>query len=911
MTDPPDREIFGRDREISELLALLTDTATLGVVLSGGPGIGKTRLARAVASAYASVSGAETIGFDGSAYEDPGAALIRLVARLRERPRAARDGGPGGVGAPPLILVEGLVEGLAEADHGGVPAAVARAGVRLIVTAREPLAAASSAGFAARTVGPLPVPFDCSALDLDSMCRIPSVRLYVASLRALNPAFRVQHDNQEAVARTCAELRGIPGALVLAARIAALEGPEVLWAALDGRFDPGPEGPPGAGGDSGSLARLLDAYGGPAPATPSSRATPSPRAAATDPDASVRARRHPELGDAERRLLACSRLFSGGAGPEALRRIAGVPLNAFPAALETLLGRHLLSVSALPSGRLDGFTRTRLHIPFEPSVPTAGPDSAPAPAHDNPRLSHARYYAELARTAARRIAEGDQYAGITAFRSEERNIRCALDTLIGVGAADEATALVDHARTYWYASGAPFTWAERLTALPETPADTPRRTRLNLLLAEAAIRAGEPEAALALLGQADADRAAVVGRAERGDEAADDAEEALLAARLLHLRGIAEAPHRPGEALAALHTAVAGHRSHIGDGHALHRVMLDASLAEFLHGSPAKAMALAVEALSGAIRRRDVLVSGTALLQLSVFAAARGREAEADGYFDRAVAGLRTLGAPAVLGALLSVLGTPLLPRTTARAADVVRCLGACHAARGAGGLLDEPGYPDFTVGRLEGHMRRHLGERGFLAALSDGAGTPLPDLVKEFAARCGRLQPAPDPDPGRNPNVTRNRNVTPDPLMSATSDRDAATPTNRSLATARPEPRASAKPHPRPDRTAHPYAGPPDADGPTLPPAPGCGGPLPGDPLTPRQSQVSALITLGLSNKQIARRLQISEWTVVNHIRETMRKLGCSSRVEIANWVHHTTDASALSPSAPAPTRVPAPAPG
>ncbi|NUS85711.1 MAG: ATP-binding protein, partial [Streptomyces sp.] len=158
MTDPPDREIFGRDREISELLALLTDTATLGVVLSGGPGIGKTRLARAVTSAYASVSGAETIGFDGSAYEDPGAALIRLVARLRERPRAARDGGPGGVGAPPLILVEGLAEGFAAADHGGVPAAVARAGVRLIVTACEPLAAAaaaSSAGFAARTVGPL------------------------------------------------------------------------------------------------------------------------------------------------------------------------------------------------------------------------------------------------------------------------------------------------------------------------------------------------------------------------------------------------------------------------------------------------------------------------------------------------------------------------------------------------------------------------------------------------------------------------------------------------------------------------------------------------------------------------------------------------------------------------------------
>ncbi|MGY0056085.1 LuxR C-terminal-related transcriptional regulator [Streptomyces sp. LZ34] len=906
MTDPPDREIFGRDREISELLALLTDTATPGVVLSGGPGIGKTRLARAVAAAYASASGAETIGFDGSAYEDPGAELIRFIERLRERPRAARDGGSGGPGEPPLILAEGL----APAGHAGVPAAVARTGVRLIVTAREPLAAAaaaSSAGFAVRTVGPLPVPLDCSALDLDGMCRIPSVRLYVASVRALNPAFRVQYHNQEAVARTCAELRGIPGALLLAARIAALEGPEVLWAALDGRFDPGPEGPAGAVGDSGSLARLLDAYGGPA------RATAPPRAPAMDPGASVRARHHPPLGDAERRLLACARLFSGGAGPEALRRIAGVSLNAFPTALESLLGHHLLSVSALPSGRLDGFTRTRLHIPFESSAPAAGPDCAPAA--DDLRLAHARYYAELARTAARRIAEGDQHAGLTAFRSEERNIRCALDTLIGVGAADEAIALVDHARTYWYASGTPFTWAELLTTWPEAPAGTPRSIRLNLLLAEAAIRAGEPEAALALLGRAEAARAETEARDEAG-AAAVDPEGALLAARLLHLRGIAEAPHRPREALAALHTAVGAHRSYTGDGHAAHRVMLDASLAEFLHGSLPKATALAVEALSGATRRRDALVSGTALLQLSVFAAARGRAAEADGYFDRAVAGLRTLGAAAVLGALLSVLGTPLLPRTAARAADVVRCLGGCHAARGVGGLLDEPAYPDFTVGRLEGHLRRHLGERGFLAALSEGAGTPLADLVKEFAARLGLFRPDPDPDPGpdRNPGMPPDRNVSAAPGRSPGS-RERADPRPRPDPGSPSDPglRSERGPRPRPDpspaRAPGPYGGPPAVDRP--PPPLGCGGPLPGDPLTPRQSQVSALITLGLSNKQIARRLQISEWTVVNHIRETMRKLGCSSRVEIATWVHHTTDVAALSPSAPAPTPVPAPAPG
>ncbi|WP_065967455.1 LuxR C-terminal-related transcriptional regulator [Streptomyces sparsogenes] len=849
MTDPHDREIFGRDREVSELLALLTDTCTPGVVLSGGPGIGKARLARAVASAYAAARGAETITFDPTAHENPGAELRRLLER------------PGRAGAGPLLVAEGL----APAHLQGLPAAVARDGARLIITTREPLAAVGAEGFAGRVVGPLPVPLDCSALDLDGLCRIPSVRLYVASVRALNPAFRVRHHNQEAVARTCAELRGVPGALVLAARIAALEGPEVLWAALEGRFDPGPAGPAGAGGDSGSLARLLDAYGGPAPAP------------AHPVEGSAPAGTGPHPGDTERRLLACSRLFSGGAGPEALRRIAGVPLNAFPRALENLLGRHLLAVSALPSGRLDGFTRTRLHLPFQPSA--AGP--GPAPRGDDLRLAHARYYAELASSAARRIAEGDQQTGIAAFRSEERNIRCALDTLIDAGSADEAIALVDHARAYWCVSGTPFTWAERLTALPAAPAAAPWRIRLDLLLAEAAIRAGEPEAALALLAQTDADRAGADGTPGA----------ALLAARSLHLRGIAEAPYRPREALTALHAAVAAHRSYAGDGQATHRVVLDASLAEFLHGGLTKATALAVEALSGATRRRDALVSGTALLQLGVFAAARGRAAEADGCFDRAVAGLRTLGIPAVLGALVSVLGTPLLPATAARAAEVVRCLGGCHAARGPGGLLDEPAHPDFTMGRLEGHMRRYLGERAFLAALSEGAGTPLPDLVKQFASRHGPLRPdmRPDGAPGRGA------------ALDASPGRSAPAAPGRGRA-----PWEVGAPEPRPAAPL-PCAG-PAAD---PPPAPGRGAPLPGDPLTPRQSQVSALITLGLSNKQIARRLQISEWTVVNHIRETMRKLGCSSRVEIANWVHHTSDASAFSPSAPAPTPAPAPAPG
>lgn len=56
--------------------------------------------------------------------------------------------------------------------------------------------------------------------------------------------------------------------------------------------------------------------------------------------------------------------------------------------------------------------------------------------------------------------------------------------------------------------------------------------------------------------------------------------------------------------------------------------------------------------------------------------------------------------------------------------------------------------------------------------------------------------------------------------------------------------------------------------------------------PLTPREYEVAELVARGLTNREVARRLGIAEWTAVNHLRKVMRKLGCPSRVHVANWV-------------------------
>src|SRR5262249_291500 len=52
---------------------------------------------------------------------------------------------------------------------------------------------------------------------------------------------------------------------------------------------------------------------------------------------------------------------------------------------------------------------------------------------------------------------------------------------------------------------------------------------------------------------------------------------------------------------------------------------------------------------------------------------------------------------------------------------------------------------------------------------------------------------------------------------------------------------------------------------------------------LTPREQQVAELITQGASNKDIARRLNISERTVKSHLTEMFRDLQVSDRLKLA----------------------------
>jgi DNA-binding NarL/FixJ family response regulator len=58
-----------------------------------------------------------------------------------------------------------------------------------------------------------------------------------------------------------------------------------------------------------------------------------------------------------------------------------------------------------------------------------------------------------------------------------------------------------------------------------------------------------------------------------------------------------------------------------------------------------------------------------------------------------------------------------------------------------------------------------------------------------------------------------------------------------------------------------------------------------PDDPLSPRERQVAALVADGLSNREIAERLVLSERTAQNHVQHILGKLGFANRAQIAAW--------------------------
>jgi predicted ATPase/DNA-binding CsgD family transcriptional regulator len=224
----PAFSLIGRHAELAPLVATFADPDARLLTLTGPPGVGKTRLALAVAAEAAPRFADGVVFVDLAPVQDPGLVLGQ-VARALGLPDA-----PGGrvsarvidalVDKEVLLVVDNCEQVLAAGLDLTEPLR-ACPGVRLLVTSRERLHLAAEREF---PVAPLALPEPADIADLDRLVAVPAVAMLVVRVRCVQPGFAVTAANAQAVAEICRRLDGLPLALELAAARAKLFTPAEL-----------------------------------------------------------------------------------------------------------------------------------------------------------------------------------------------------------------------------------------------------------------------------------------------------------------------------------------------------------------------------------------------------------------------------------------------------------------------------------------------------------------------------------------------------------------------------------------------------------------------------------------------------------------------------------------------------------
>ena len=403
--------LLGRETELATLVAQVSGSARL-FTLTGAPGVGKTRLALAVAQVAAKQFATNTAFVALAAVRDPallGDALVQALTILPEAGRSAFERIAEALRTERLILVLDNFEQIVAAAPLLAELLTHCPGVTAIVTSRERLHVRGEQHI---RVAPLALPTFSQKLKLEQIAQSPAVALFAQVAQAAQATFRLTNANALAVATICAHADGLPLAIeIIAAQSDTLAPAEILAQIEHDRLT------------SSTLRDLPERQ----------------QTMQATLDWSYRL-----LHEREQRLFRAVGVFAGTWSLGAAETVAND--NAVSATLMALVHKSLVQQTAQSHGEAH-FSLLETVRRYALEQLTHSGEGCEL------RNRHAAYYRSLAAQAAPHLKAGSQTVWIERLGADNANLTLALDWLIAGGEYEQAGAMCNHLRRFWWISG--------------------------------------------------------------------------------------------------------------------------------------------------------------------------------------------------------------------------------------------------------------------------------------------------------------------------------------------------------------------------------------------------------------------------------------------------------------------------